>query len=374
MKTKTQKKTLTPQYNEKFTFDVKPPKSTDLVLDVYDWDSIGKDEKIGEGLVSLAKANKKPISGWYPLTLKKKSAGEVFLIFSSQDVEALPEDGAAVPEAGVVEPAAPVPVAGDCHPSFALFAPLKSVSVVQASEAGSLIGIEGANTYNVYDTNNKKKEKLLVAKEISSNVARAGVLVVDGKGKTSMSRKGQISVEFRPAGANKTTLWTFRGFTQPDMIGNLNWQLEVPPAVIPADDIPHNPDLQGAAAFNEEAFTIKIMDYRTNSEVVSCEFKKGAKVYQFKTPKGAEGAVVTRQGKSMFSDGDSFKLDFADFLTPAHKATLTLAVIALDFMYFEDIPVTIHGTIAESKSAVKGDLTESLGKSSIGTPPINRKA
>jgi len=381
-KTKTQKKTLTPKYNEKFSFDVKPPK-TDLVLDVYDWDAIGKDEKIGEGVVDLSKANKKETSGWFPLTLKKKPAGEVFLIFSSPDVAAPPIDAAALPVNQAALPAeapvdllVPIPVAasGPTHPSFALFAPLKSVSVVQAEESGSFIGLEGANTYNVYDTNNKKKEKLLIAKEISSNLARAGVTVVDEKGKASMSRKGQISVEFRPAAALKTSLWTFRGFTQPDMIGNLNWQLELPPAQMPPEGVEHVPDLQGAATFNEDECTVKIMDYRTNAEVLSCAFKKGAKVYQFMTPKGAEGAVVTRQSKSMFADGDTFKLDFSEFLSPSDKALLTLSVIALDFMYFESVPVTIHGTLAEGRSASKANLTDSLGKAAtIGTPPLSRK-
>jgi len=403
VKTKTQKKTLTPKYNEKFTFDVKPPKSTDLVVDVYDWDAIGKDDKIGEGMIALGKANQKEISGWYPLTLKKKPAGEVFVIFRSPDVPPTEEPVAdravapppVQPPVEFAPPAAfpafpppqeefipmpmaafppPQPVAFPVHPSLQLFASLQSVVVVQEKES-SLLGLECANTYKVYNGTNKKKEKLLVAKEISTNVTRAGVLVVDEKGKTLMSRKGQISIEFRPEGAKKTSLWTFRSFTQPDMVGNLNWQLELPPAVIPPDGVPHTPDIEGAASFNEDALTMKIVDYRTNQEKLTCKFKKGGKTYQFMTAQGVEGAVITRQNKSMFSDNDSFKVDFAEFLSPPDKAMLTLAAIALDFMFFEAVPVTIHGTLAEGKkSTSKADLMDSLGKISVGTPPLSRKS
>lgn len=76
-KSKTIKKTLTPEWKEDFAFIV-PDLDTPIELEVWDWDRVGGDDFIGSGVILLRSLAEETTTDWFPILTKKgKPAGEV---------------------------------------------------------------------------------------------------------------------------------------------------------------------------------------------------------------------------------------------------------------------------------------------------------
>jgi len=442
------KKTLNPTWNESFCFEV-VDLSKDLTIDVFDWDMIGSDDKIGSARIPLTPVTEVSTSGWYPLSLKNKPAGSIFLSLRRDPIKlghpGFSSSGTLIPPSpkqesdadpvgdeptdpgngsvglasgsatsapapnnesnsssigttpglgsGGVLPTGVLPAAFPVEDIFLLLDGVTDVEIVQREEAGNLVGLEGANSYNINVIRNGKKEKILYAREISSHAARAGVIVYDSKGVSHMSRAGQINIELRLAHIAKNDPWNLRFFNQPDNIGDLNWQLELPsPSSVMLQE---SPNLVGSATFSKDS--IKIRDYLFNVDLFNCTLQKG-RFYIYSSHRflssslltlGREidqtmfvfkhddilGAVIKRQAKKgILCEGDAFHLELSGALTSRVKMLFVIAAIAIDFMFFEKIPVTLPGSVVEggTRAVRKETIYSSLGKmplpASPGTP------
>jgi hypothetical protein len=74
VKTEVKKKTLNPQWNQTFEFEVKDASKSEVTVEVWDWDRFGSAEFMGQAIIPLSgySAASAPVENWF--TLQRRTA------------------------------------------------------------------------------------------------------------------------------------------------------------------------------------------------------------------------------------------------------------------------------------------------------------